>query len=77
MRFPPMPARQIAEAYRRAFGADAPAFILKFGDLTSAEFATVAIKARALDERDPTIPAHWRENEARAKPEAERRKIGF
>ena len=77
VRFLPMTTQQIAEAYRRAFGADAPAFILKLIGLTPGDFATVARKAAVIDKRDPTLLARWLEDEALAKPEAERRKIGF
>jgi hypothetical protein len=75
--FLPMTADQIARAYRRAFGAEAPAFVLKVSALTPADFATVARKASALDERDPRTLARWLEYEAQAKPDAGRRKIGF
>jgi transitional endoplasmic reticulum ATPase len=77
VRFLPMTADQIAEAFRRAFGADAPAFVLKLSGLTPGDFATVARKATMLDERDPRILAQWLELEAQAKPDARRRKIGF
>jgi len=77
VRFLPMTAEQIAEAYRRAFRAEAPPFLLKLSVLTPADFATVARKASALDERHPRILAQWLEYEAQAKPGAERRKIGF
>jgi len=55
VRFLPMTAEQIAEAYRRAFRAEAPPFLLKLSVLTPADFATVARKASALDERHPRI----------------------
>jgi transitional endoplasmic reticulum ATPase len=77
VRFLSMTPDQIAEAFRRAFGAGAPAFVLKLSGLTPADFATVARKANALDERDPKILAQWLELEAQAKPDAGRRKIGF
>jgi transitional endoplasmic reticulum ATPase len=77
IRFLPMTADQIAEAYRRAFGADAPAFVLKLSALTPADFATVVRKASALDERDPRILVQWLELEAQAKPDSGRRRIGF
>ena len=77
IRFLSMTSNQIAEAYRRAFRAEAPAFVLKLGALTPADFATVARKASALAERDPRILAQWLEYEAQAKPGASRRKIGF
>jgi transitional endoplasmic reticulum ATPase len=77
VRFLPMTADQIAEAYRRAFGVDAPTFVLKLNGLTPNDLATVARKATALDERDPRILARWLELEAQAKPDAGRRRIGF
>ena len=77
VRFLPMTADQIAEAYRRAFRAEAPAFVLKLSNLTPGDFATVARKASALDERDPRMLMRWLEAEALAKPGAGRRKIGF
>jgi transitional endoplasmic reticulum ATPase len=49
VRFLPMTAEQIAEAYRRVFRTEAPAFVLKLGALTPADFATVARKASVLD----------------------------
>jgi transitional endoplasmic reticulum ATPase len=48
VRFLSMTADQIAAAYRRAFGAGAPAFVVGLGGLTPADFATVARKAGAL-----------------------------
>jgi len=77
VRFLPMTAGQIAEAYRRAFCADAPDFVLKLSGLTPADFLTVARKASALDERDPRTLAQWLEYEAQAKPGAGRQRIGF
>jgi SpoVK/Ycf46/Vps4 family AAA+-type ATPase len=77
VRFLSMTADQIAEAYRRAFGADPPGFVLKLSGLTPADFATVARKASVLGGRDPKILAHWLESEAQAKPDAGRRRIGF
>jgi hypothetical protein len=77
VRFLSMTANQIAEAYRRTFRAEAPAFVLKLSGLTPADFATVARKASALDERDPRVLTQWLEYEAQAKPGAQRRKIGF
>ena len=77
VRFLPMTADQIAEAYRRAFGLEAPAFVLKLSGLTPGDFATVARKANALGDRDPRTLARSLEYEAQAKPDAGRRKIGF
>jgi transitional endoplasmic reticulum ATPase len=76
VRFLPMTADQIAKAFRGAFGANPPGFVLKLGGLTPADFATVARKASALSERDPRILTQWLETEAQAKPDAGRR-IGF
>jgi transitional endoplasmic reticulum ATPase len=39
--FLPMNVDQIAKAFRRSFGADAPRFVLKLSGLTPADFATV------------------------------------
>ena len=72
-----MTADQIAEAHRRAFGADPPRFVLKLSGLTPADFATVIRKAGALGERDPRILTRWFEYEAHAKPDAGQRRIGF
>jgi SpoVK/Ycf46/Vps4 family AAA+-type ATPase len=77
VRFLSMTADQIAEACRRVFGADPPSFVLKLSGLTPADFAIVARKAGALNERDPRILMRWLEYEAQAKPDAERRRIGF
>jgi hypothetical protein len=77
VRFLPMSAEQIAEAYRRAFGADPPGMVLKLSGLTPADFATVVRKANALGEHDPTLLTRWLEFEALTKPEANQRKIGF
>ena len=77
VRFLSMTTDQVAEAYRRAFGADPPAFVLKLSGLTPADFAIVARKASALGERDPRTLARWLEYEAQAKPDAGRRRIGF
>jgi hypothetical protein len=41
VRFRSMTADQIAEAYRRAFGTEAPGSVLKLSGLTPADFATV------------------------------------
>jgi transitional endoplasmic reticulum ATPase len=76
VRFLPMTVDQIAEAYRRAFGLEAPAFVLKLSGLTPGDFATVARKASALGDHDPRTLARWLENEAQAKPDAGR-KFGF
>src|ERR1700722_8347539 len=77
VRFMPMTANQIGQAYRRAFGAEARAFVLRLECLTPADFAIVARKAGVLGERDPRALARWLEAEALAKPDAGRRRIGF
>jgi transitional endoplasmic reticulum ATPase len=77
VRFLSMAADQIGKAFRRAFGADPPGFVLNLSGLTPADFVTVARKASVLGERDPKILTQWLEYEAQAKPDAGRRKIGF
>jgi transitional endoplasmic reticulum ATPase len=77
VRFLPMNANQIAKAFRRSFDADPPEFVLKLDGLTPADFATVSRKAGALGERDSKMLAQWLKNEAQAKPDASRRRIGF
>jgi transitional endoplasmic reticulum ATPase len=77
VRFLPMTADQIDKAFRGAFGTDPPGFVLKLSGLTPADFATVIRKASVLGERDSKTFAQWLEYEARAKPDAERAKIGF
>jgi SpoVK/Ycf46/Vps4 family AAA+-type ATPase len=77
VRFLSMTTDQIAEAYRRAFNFDPPSFVLRLGGLTPADFATVLRKAAVLGERDPRTFGRWLENEALAKPDASRRRIGF
>jgi transitional endoplasmic reticulum ATPase len=72
-----MTADQIAEAHRRAFGADPPRFVLKLSGLAPADFATVIRQASALVERDPRILTPSLEYEAHAKPDAGQRRIGF
>jgi transitional endoplasmic reticulum ATPase len=77
VRFQSMTADQIAKAFRGAFGAEPPGFVLKLSGLTPADFAIVARKASALGERDSKTFAQWLEYEAQAKPDAERPRIGF
>jgi transitional endoplasmic reticulum ATPase len=77
VRFLSMTPDQIAKAFRHAFSADPPGFVLKLGGLTQADFATVAKKASALGVRDSKTFAQWLEYEAQAKPDAGRRRIGF
>jgi SpoVK/Ycf46/Vps4 family AAA+-type ATPase len=77
VRFLSMTADQIAKAFRGAFGEDPPGFVLKLSGLTPADFATVARKASVLGEQDSKTFAQWLEEEAQAKPDAERPRIGF
>jgi hypothetical protein len=77
VRFLSMTADQIAKAFRRAFGAHPPGFLLKLSGLTPADFATASRKASVLGERDPGILTKWLETEAQAKPDAGRPRIGF
>ena len=67
VRFLPMTAQQVGQAHRRAFGAEAPAFVRELGGLTPADFAIVARKASVLGKRDPRVLARWLEAEALAK----------
>ena len=66
-----------AVAYLRAFRHDASRSIFSLEGLTPGDFATVARKALALNERDPKQIARWLEDEALSKPDAKQRKIGF
>jgi SpoVK/Ycf46/Vps4 family AAA+-type ATPase len=77
VRFLSMTREQIAAAFRVAFGAEAPVLVLELSGLTPGDFATVARKGAVIGERDPRLLAKWLEDEALAKPGAERRKIGF
>jgi len=77
VRFLPMTADQIGEAYRRAFGSEPPPRLLGLSGLTPGDIAVVVRKASALGERDPAVWAKWIEDEAAAKPNAGRRRIGF
>ena len=60
VRFLPMTANQIAQAHRRAFGAEAPAFVVKLDGLTPADFAIVARKARLASAEWPWPAADWK-----------------
>jgi hypothetical protein len=51
--------------------------VLKLSGLTPADFATVARKASVPGEQDSKTFAQWLEEEAQAKPDAERPRIGF
>jgi SpoVK/Ycf46/Vps4 family AAA+-type ATPase len=77
VRFLPMDERQIAAAFFRAFGIEAPRFILKLELLTPGDFAVVARKAEVLGERDPARLARSLEEEVAAKPQGKRVRIGF
>ena len=73
VRFLSMTVDQIGKAFRCAFGADPPGFLLKLSGLTPADFATVSRKASVLGEHDSKTVAQWLEYEAQAKPDAGRR----
>ena len=77
VRFLPMTAEQIAAAFRRTLGVEAPTFVLKLTGLTPGDFATVARKYAVTGQRDPRILGQWLECEALAKPGAAQQKIGF
>jgi SpoVK/Ycf46/Vps4 family AAA+-type ATPase len=77
VRFLPMMAAQIRAAFRRAFGLDSPEFVLKLDNLTPGDFAVVARKAAAFGEPDCSRLAQWLDEEAKAKPEGRKVRIGF
>jgi len=77
VRFLPMTNEQIAGAFRRAFGMACPRFLFKVDCLTPGDFAVVARKAEVMRERDPLWLGRWLDEEAAAKPEGQRRRIGF
>ena len=77
VRFLPMTSDQIAAAFHCAFGVEAPVSVLKLSGLTPGDFVTVARKGAVIGERDPRRLAKWLADEALAKPDAGRRKIGF
>jgi transitional endoplasmic reticulum ATPase len=75
--FQSMDAGQVAAAFRKAFRSDAPKSILTLETLTPGDFAVVARKAEALGEHDPRHLARWLEEEAAAKPEGKKVRMGF
>jgi hypothetical protein len=77
LRFAPLSPSQVALAYRRTFCCDAPAAILKLGNLTPGDFAVVARKIACFSERDQRCIAKWLEEEAEAKLGYNTRRIGF
>jgi transitional endoplasmic reticulum ATPase len=77
VRFLPMTPAQIAAAYKQMFNADAPSSILRLERLTPGDFAIVARKAAMADERDQGRLLRWLQDEAFAKPDCGKRRIGF
>lgn len=77
VRFEPMAPAQVAAAYQRAFGAPAPAFVLKLEGLTPADFANLLRKAEASNERDVDTLARWLASEAAGRLDQRQRRIGF
>jgi SpoVK/Ycf46/Vps4 family AAA+-type ATPase len=77
VRFLPMDAGQIAAAFLKAFGIEAPKSMLKLELLTPGDFAVVTRKAEILDERGPARLAQWLEEEVAAKPEGKKMRMGF
>lgn len=73
----PLTPSQVGLAYRRAFSCDAPAAILRLGNLTPGDFAIVARKAACFGERDQRRIVMWLEEEAEAKLGPNARRIGF
>jgi SpoVK/Ycf46/Vps4 family AAA+-type ATPase len=77
VRFMPMNPAQACEAFRRTFGAEAPAEIARLNPLTPGDFAVVARKARLMRERTSDGLAAMLASEVSAKPGATKRRIGF
>ena len=75
--FKPMRRAQIAAAFSRAFGADAPPEALALADVTPGDIAVVARKAAVLGETDPQVLARWLAAECAAKPGGSRGRLGF
>lgn len=69
--------RRAAGLFKRFFGSDAPARLHKLEGLTPGDFALVARKAAILDENRPDALLELLEYELRAKPEANRKPLGF
>ena len=77
VRFLPMTPAQAREAFRRAFGTEAPAELDRLDLLTPGDFAVVARKVRVLGECNPRETAAMLAGEVAAKPGAGRGRIGF
>jgi len=77
VQFLPMTPDQVREAFRRAFGAEAPAGVARLSPLTPGDFAVVARKARVLGERSLDVIVAMLASEIAAKPEGRVRRMGF
>ena len=77
VRFLAMDEAQIAAAFFKAFGREAPSSILKLRLLTLGDFAIVARKAQVFGECDTKQLAQWLEEEVAEKPEGKRLRMGF
>jgi AAA+ superfamily predicted ATPase len=77
LRFGALTPSQVGLAYRCAFRCDAPAAIMRLGNLTPGDFAVVVRKAACFGERDQCRIAKWLEEEVNAKLRSNTRRIGF
>jgi SpoVK/Ycf46/Vps4 family AAA+-type ATPase len=77
VRFLPMTAAQAREAFRRAFGVEAPREVGELSPLTPADFAVAARKAKVLGVRDVVGCVTLLTEEVAAKPGARLGRIGF
>ncbi len=77
VRFLPMESAQVRLAFRRFFGLEAPARLLRQEHLTAGDFAVVSGKAEVLGLSDPELLAEELIAEAMVKPDGNSRPIGF
>jgi AAA+ superfamily predicted ATPase len=77
LRFGALTPSQVGLAYRCAFRCDAPAAIMRLGNLTPGDFAVVVRKAACFGERDKCRIAKWLEEEVNTKLGSNTRRIGF
>jgi SpoVK/Ycf46/Vps4 family AAA+-type ATPase len=75
--FLPMTSSQAREAFRRAFGVQAPAALDRLDTLTPGDFAVVARKAKVLSEGDPSMLVPLLAAEVMGKPGARKQRMGF
>lgn len=77
VRFLPLGREQVRDAFRRSFGGEAPARLLRAERLTPGDFAVVARRAAVLGEHDPERLTDALLAEEAAKPGGPTRSIGF